>query len=94
MSRLFEPLAIGTLLLDKVRDLRRALSRCKKEAPMELELKCKRAPVTGGSRGIGIGKAIARRLAQQGADVALRACTAQALAAEATRCGAPRGIHC
>ena len=61
---------------------------------MELELQCTRAPGTGGSRGIGIGKAIARRLAQQGADVALRARIGQAFAAEATRCGASRGVHC
>ena len=48
---------------------------------MDLELRGKRALVTGGSRGIG--KAIARALAQEGCDVALLARNAQALDAAA-----------
>jgi NAD(P)-dependent dehydrogenase (short-subunit alcohol dehydrogenase family) len=57
---------------------------------MDLELKGKRAIVTGGSRGIG--KAIARQLAKEGADVVIAArnkgpleATAQELAAETGR---------
>ena len=56
---------------------------------MDLELKRKRALVTGGSRGIG--KAIARVLAQEGADVALLARNPQALAATATELAALTG---
>ena len=56
---------------------------------MDLELEGKRALVTGGSRGIG--KAIARVLAQEGADVALLARNAPALAAAATELAAATG---
>lgn len=56
---------------------------------MDLELKDKRALVTGGSRGIG--KAIARLLAQEGADVALLARNAQTLQATAEELSAETG---
>jgi NAD(P)-dependent dehydrogenase (short-subunit alcohol dehydrogenase family) len=56
---------------------------------MDLELEGKRALVTGGSRGIG--KAIARVLAHEGADVALLARDAQLLAAAAAELAGPSG---
>ncbi len=56
---------------------------------MDLELKHKRALVTGGSRGIG--KAIARALAAEGADVALLARDAVALQAAARELSAATG---
>jgi NAD(P)-dependent dehydrogenase (short-subunit alcohol dehydrogenase family) len=56
---------------------------------MDLELASKRALVTGGSRGIG--KAIARALAQEGADVALLARDAQVLAQAAAELAALSG---
>ena len=56
---------------------------------MDLELKGKCALVTGGSRGIG--KAIARALAQEGVDVALLARNAQTLQAAATELASETG---
>lgn len=56
---------------------------------MDLELKGKRALVTGGSRGIG--KAVARLLAQEGADVALLARDAQTLRSTAAELAAETG---
>src|SRR5262249_48939873 len=56
---------------------------------MDLQLQGKRALVTGGSRGIG--KAVARVLALEGADVALLARDAQRLAAAASELGAAGG---
>ena len=56
---------------------------------MDLELNGKRALVTGGSRGIG--KAIARVLAHEGADVALLARNAKALRRGAAELAADSG---
>ena len=56
---------------------------------MDLELNGKRALVTGGSRGIG--KAIARVLAQEGVDIALLARNPQTLAAAAAELSAETG---
>jgi len=56
---------------------------------MDLELTGKRALVTGGSKGIG--KAVARALAQEGADVALLARDAATLAAAAAELAAETG---
>ncbi len=56
---------------------------------MDLELKGKRALVTGGSRGIG--KAVARALAREGADVALLARDRERLAATAAELSAAFG---
>src|ERR1700712_1308180 len=66
-----------------------ALGQQERTATMDLELKGKRAIVTGGSRGIG--KAIARALALEGAMVALLARDAVALAAAATELSAETG---
>ena len=56
---------------------------------MELQLRGKRALVTGGSRGIG--KAIARALAEEGVDVALLARAADALQASALELASQTG---
>ena len=58
---------------------------------MDLELSGKRAIVTGGSRGIG--KAIARALAQEGVDVALLARDAQTLRTAAAELSSETGRH-
>lgn len=56
---------------------------------MDLELKDKRAIVTGGSRGIG--KAIARQLAEEGVDVAIAARHREALEASAAELATATG---
>src|ERR1700722_6434195 len=56
---------------------------------MDLGLKGKRAIVTGGSRGIG--KAIARQLAEEGADVVIAARNKEQLRATATEISAATG---
>jgi NAD(P)-dependent dehydrogenase (short-subunit alcohol dehydrogenase family) len=85
-------LAMSGIVRQQGRDaaamMRGYASNCGRPA-MDLELKAKRALVTGGSRGIG--KAIARVLAQEGADVALLARNAQALAAAAAEVAAESG---
>src|SRR3954454_6312410 len=59
---------------------------------MDLELNGKRAIVTGGSRGIG--KAVARSLADEGCDVVVAARTIDTLeeAAAELRASTPRGV--
>ena len=59
---------------------------------MDLQLQCKRALVTGGSRGIG--KAIARVLLEEGCDVVISARDPQRLAAAATELGASAWFSC
>ncbi len=56
---------------------------------MDLQLKGKRAIVTGGSRGIG--KAIARQLAEEGVDVAIVARGREQLEASAAELAAATG---
>ncbi|MEU0528893.1 SDR family NAD(P)-dependent oxidoreductase [Amycolatopsis tolypomycina] len=58
---------------------------------MDLRLKDKRAVVTGGSRGIGL--AVGRALAQEGADVALVGRNAQAAVEQATLLAADTGTR-
>ena len=58
---------------------------------MDLRLKDKRAVVTGGSRGIGL--AVGRALAQEGADVALVGRNAQAAVEQATLLAADTGAR-
>ena len=58
---------------------------------MDLRLKDKRAVVTGGSRGIGL--AVGRALAQEGADVALVGRNAQAAAEQAAALAADTGAR-
>jgi NAD(P)-dependent dehydrogenase (short-subunit alcohol dehydrogenase family) len=65
------------------------VGNCLKGNTMDLELKGKRAIVTGGSKGIGL--AIARVLAQEGADVALLARDQAVLDASAAQLGRETG---